>query len=43
MSGLLERGEDLRRAVEIARTHYRQEAIFVSYLGQAEIIGAPKP
>lgn len=43
VSGLVERGEDIRRAVEIARVHYRQEAIFVSYLGQAEIIGAPQP
>ena len=40
VSGLIERGADLARAVEIARVHYRQEAIFVSYLGQAEIIGA---
>ena len=39
--GLIERSGDLTRAIEIARVHYRQEAIFVSYLGQAEIIGPP--
>ena len=38
----LERCGDLTRAIEIARVHYRQEAICVSYLGQAEIIGPPK-
>lgn len=42
VSGLIERGPDLTRAIEIARVHYRQEAIYVSYLGQAEIIGPPK-
>jgi hypothetical protein len=40
--GLIERCGDLTRAIEIARVHYRQEAIYVSYLGQAEIIGPPK-
>lgn len=39
VAGLLERAEDIRRAVERARVHYRQEAIYVSYLGTAEILG----
>ncbi len=39
LAGLLERAEDIRRAVERARVHYRQEAIYVSYLGTAEILG----
>ena len=33
------KAEDIRRDVERARVHYRQEAIYVSYLGTAEILG----
>lgn len=31
-------GNALREAVSFAREHYRQEAIFIAYLGVAEII-----
>lgn len=41
VAGLLQRAGDLARVIELARTHYRQEAIYVSYLGQAEILGPP--
>ncbi|MBW1878821.1 MAG: hypothetical protein JRI25_20465 [Deltaproteobacteria bacterium] len=31
-------GGKVRQAVEVAKRHYRQEAIFIRYLGQVEII-----
>lgn len=36
--GLLEHAHTVMEAVHLARAHYRQEAIYVSYLGAAEII-----
>lgn len=42
VSGLVERGAAVHAAAEHAAAHYRQEAIYVSYLGQAEIIPARK-
>lgn len=38
VTGLLERASAMD-AVQLARMHYRQESIFVTYLGAAEIIG----
>ena len=40
VTGLLERASAIMDAVQLARMHYRQESIFVTYLGAAEIIGA---
>lgn len=42
VDNLLGRAADIIAAAEHAADHYRQEAIFVSYLGNAEIIPARK-
>lgn len=38
IDGLVKRGERLREVVDFAREHFRQEAIFLRYLGVAEIL-----
>ena len=38
VAGILASGEALRLMAEIAKAHYRQKAIFLRYLGQAEVL-----
>lgn len=38
VEGLVKGGEGLREVVDFARDHFRQEAIFLRYLGVAEIL-----
>lgn len=40
VSGILACMAELTEAIQLARAHYRQETIFMSYLGVAEIVGA---
>lgn len=36
--GIIADGEKLRLMADVAKAHYRQEAIFLRYLGQAEVL-----
>lgn len=38
VSGLLAAGHELRLMADIAKAHYRQKAIFLRYLGMAEVL-----
>jgi len=38
VDGLLAQGDRLREVVDFAKSHFRQEAIFLRYLGVAEIL-----
>ena len=38
VEGILAKATDILATVEFAKTHYRQEKIFVQYLGIAEIL-----
>ncbi len=38
VGGLVADGEELRKAVAFAKLHYRQEALFLRYLGMAEVL-----
>lgn len=38
IDGLVKQGERLREVVDFAKSHFRQEAIFLRFLGVAEIL-----
>lgn len=38
VSGVVAAGEKLRLMIDIAKAHYRQKAIFLHYLGVAEVL-----
>lgn len=38
VKGVIEEGDRLREVIDLAKSHFRQEAIFCRYLGVAEIL-----